>query len=189
MQPVNFPRLRLLLLSSRRAALPGLTPLGCSSFAACAAFRTTARGVKKSMNRRNFLTASGAAGLAAGVASAARSSNQYIEPRYFYLRNSRSNQVGRTREFMEQHHLPMAKRNDFCVGPWRRRQTSRQIGVGETSSPAAIGHPGSFRGRPEPAETTFGQELGSATIGSMVVRLVTTRYLAAVQSHHCRDRP
>lgn len=65
------------------------------------------------MNRRSFLTVSGAAGLSAGTASAAKSSNQYIELRYFYLRNSRSNQGGRTREFMEKHHLPMAKRNEF----------------------------------------------------------------------------
>lgn len=73
------------------------------------------------MNRRSFVTASGAAGLAASAASAssaaeasaAESSNQYIELRYLYLRNSRSNQVGRTREFLEKQHLPMAKRNDF----------------------------------------------------------------------------
>ena len=63
------------------------------------------------MQRRHFLTASAAGGLAAGAAE--RPSNQYIEVRRFQLRHSRALQPARLREFWEEHHLPMTKRNDF----------------------------------------------------------------------------
>lgn len=64
----------------------------------------------KVMDRRNFLGAS-AAGLAAGTAAAAEgSSNQYFELRDYRLRNSKAGQNRRLQEFLEQEHLPMAKR-------------------------------------------------------------------------------
>ena len=66
------------------------------------------------MQRRHFITASAAGGLSAGAASAAeRPPNQYIEVRHFQQRNSHALQPARLGEFLEKHHLPMTKRNDF----------------------------------------------------------------------------
>ncbi len=62
------------------------------------------------MNRRYFLGASAAAGLAAGTSSAAEGGNQYIELRFYQLRNSDSKQRARFNDFLRNHHLPMTKR-------------------------------------------------------------------------------
>ena len=66
-----------------------------------------------SMDRRNFLATSSAAGLAAGSAVAAESaggSNQIFELRCYQMRNSKTDQYGRLTGFMESEHLPMTKR-------------------------------------------------------------------------------
>ncbi len=66
------------------------------------------------MQRRHFITASAAGGLTVGAAAAAdQPPNQYIEVRQFQQRNSRALQPARLSEFLEKHHLPMTKRNDF----------------------------------------------------------------------------
>lgn len=65
------------------------------------------------MNRRSFLGAS-AAGLATSSAADMRQdSNQYFELRFFQLRNSKTDQQQRLVNLLEEHHLPMAKRNGF----------------------------------------------------------------------------
>ena len=68
------------------------------------------------MDRRRFLGSSAAAGVAAGAASAAPTdSSQFIELKYIQMRNSRSNQRGRTTDFLEKHHLPMAERAGYSA--------------------------------------------------------------------------
>jgi len=65
------------------------------------------------MNRRSFLGTS-AAGVAASSAAAASSDvSQYIELKFIQMRNSKSNQRGRTTAFLEKHHLPMTKRAGY----------------------------------------------------------------------------
>lgn len=67
------------------------------------------------MNRRSFLGAS-AAGLATASAADVRPEpNQYFELRFFQLRNSKADQSKRLTGFLEEHHLPMTKRNG--IGP------------------------------------------------------------------------
>lgn len=66
-----------------------------------------------SMNRRSFLGAS-LAGLSASSAAAVhQDSNQYFELRFFQLRNSKADQQRRLVRLLEEHHLPMTKRNGF----------------------------------------------------------------------------
>lgn len=64
------------------------------------------------MDRRNFITAAGSAGMAALPASAA-SGNAILELRWFRMRNG--NQVARTSEFLGKHFVPAARR--LGVGP------------------------------------------------------------------------
>lgn len=68
------------------------------------------------MDRRNFLSASAAASLAASSASAKTAPNQYFDLREFRLRFSHARQQGRLTEFLEKHHLPMAKRHGLTTG-------------------------------------------------------------------------
>jgi len=63
------------------------------------------------MQRRQFLTVSAASGLTAKASKS--SSNQYIEVQLFHMRYSRAFQPKRLATFLEEHHLPMAQRNDF----------------------------------------------------------------------------
>ena len=68
------------------------------------------------MNRRSFLGTSAAAGVAATSAAAASSDvSQYTELKFIQMRNSKSNQRGRTTEFLEKHHLPMTKRAGYAA--------------------------------------------------------------------------
>lgn len=63
------------------------------------------------MQRRHFLTTSAAGSLTPGATG--RPSNQYIEVRFIHMRNSHTFQPKRLIRFLENHHLPMTKRNDF----------------------------------------------------------------------------
>ncbi len=70
-------------------------------------------GITVSMDRRNFLAGSSAAGLAAASASAAQhetDDNQIYELRCYWMRNSKTDQYGRLTAFLEAEHLPMTKR-------------------------------------------------------------------------------
>ncbi len=79
------------------------------------------------MQRRSFLSATAAAGLAAGSASAAdKPMNQYFHLLEFQLRNSRSKQRQRLVDFFEQSHLPALKRVGVPAGYF-------QISLGENT--------------------------------------------------------
>ncbi len=71
------------------------------------------------MDRRNFLASSSVAGLAAGSATAADSTNQVFELRCYKLRYSKANQFVRLTEFLESEHLPMTKRLGIVQGYFR----------------------------------------------------------------------
>lgn len=64
------------------------------------------------MDRRNFLSTAGAAGIAAAPASAARE-NAIFELRWFRMRNG--SQIARTTDFLGRHFVPAARR--LGVGP------------------------------------------------------------------------
>ena len=70
------------------------------------------------MERRHFLSASAAAGASAASAAAAthaEGENQIFEIREYQLRNSKTEQVKRLSEFLEQEHLPMTKRTGVAA--------------------------------------------------------------------------
>ncbi|MDA1314976.1 MAG: NIPSNAP family protein [Acidobacteria bacterium] len=67
------------------------------------------------MNRRSFLGASAAGLSTASAADVHKQPNQYFELRFFQLRNSKADQSKRLTGFLEEHHLPMTKRNG--IGP------------------------------------------------------------------------
>ena len=74
------------------------------------------------MHRRNFLTTSSAAGLAAGSAAAAKpdsDSNQIFEVRCYRLRYSKADQYGRLTGFLESEHLPMSERQGIVQAYFR----------------------------------------------------------------------
>ena len=74
------------------------------------------------MDRRNFLTTSSAAGLAAGPASAAAAGageNQIFELSCYKLRYSKADQYARLTSFLEAEQLPMAKRVGIVQGYFR----------------------------------------------------------------------
>ncbi len=65
------------------------------------------------MQQRSFLGTSAAGLSTASAADVRKDSNQYIELRFFQLRNSKADQSKRLVGFLEEHHLPMTKRNGF----------------------------------------------------------------------------
>ena len=65
------------------------------------------------MRRRDFVASSAASGLVAQAEE--NQTNQYIEVRFFHVRNSYAQQPKRLVKFLEEHHLPMTKRNE--LGP------------------------------------------------------------------------
>lgn len=74
------------------------------------------------MDRRNFLTSSSAASLAAGAAPAAEASveeSQIFELRCYKLRYSKANQYSRLTAFLEAEQLPMSKRVGMVQGYFR----------------------------------------------------------------------
>ena len=74
------------------------------------------------MDRRNFLTSSSAAGLAAGSASASAAGageNQIFELRCYKLRYSKADQYARLTGFLEAEHLPTTKRVGLVQGYFR----------------------------------------------------------------------
>lgn len=79
------------------------------------------------MNRRNFLSASAALGLAAGASSAAaKAPNQYFLLREFQMRNSKRNQRERFVELLRKHALPASKRLGVVAGYF-------QVSLGENT--------------------------------------------------------
>lgn len=62
------------------------------------------------MDRRGFLSASAAAGLAGAASAAEPGGNQFFELKEYQLRNSKAGQQGRLTAFFESEHLPMTKR-------------------------------------------------------------------------------
>jgi hypothetical protein len=62
------------------------------------------------MDRRGFISASAAAGLAGAASAAESGGNQFFELREYQLRNSKAGQQARLTAFFEAEHLPMMKR-------------------------------------------------------------------------------
>ena len=98
------------------------------------------------MERRRFLSTSAAAGVSAASASAAahaEAENQIFEIREYKLRNSKTGQSKRLREFFEQEHLPMTKRTGVSAAGYFSvylgEDTPRYITVAAYDSMADMG--------------------------------------------------